>query len=193
MLAADGIATPSGRTVHTLHGVCPVPRLCVDDSPLVAHLVPLLVGSVQDLGGEVDDRLDEFHVVVLGLQVDPLGERDEACGRSVLKFNFIHFRKYASRNSFSVKPGKRTGSVFGFNFSVLNAQHDGEHPVGMEELAEDVGGVLVEEVEEDGGEENDLEPALVDVLLHRRRNHVSGQILQGQMTQPAERREGGNI
>ena len=91
LLAADGIATPSGRTVHTLHGVSPIARLGVDDSPLVAHLVPLLVGSVQDLGGEVDDRLDEFHVVVLGLQVDPLGERDEPCGGSVLKFiSFIH-------------------------------------------------------------------------------------------------------
>ena len=55
---------PRGRPPRGLGGC--------DDLAAAAAAAP-----AEDLRGEVEDGLDEFEVVVLGLQVDPLGEGNQ--------------------------------------------------------------------------------------------------------------------
>ncbi len=72
--------------------------------------------------------------------------------------------------------------MFGHNLSILNAEHDGQNAVGVEQFAEDKVRVPEEELQQRGRNEDELKATLVNFRLHfGRQRHRAGQILDGQM------------
>ncbi len=74
-----------------------------------------------------------------------------------------------------------TCAMLRHDVAVLDSEHDGEDAVGVEQAAHDQALVAVEELEEGGRQQHDLQLTAVDVLLHLRGNRVSSQVLHRQV------------